>query len=468
MKVTFIRPNLFDCRSMGSMEVLAFAILKSLTPPDVETVLHDERLAPVPYDDPTDLVALTVETFTARRAYQIAHQFRRRGVKVVMGGFHPTFLPEEAAHFADAVVVGDAENTWPKVIADARAGRLKRFYRESEFPSMEGMAPDHGIFKNTRYVPLTLVQSSRGCKFNCSFCSIRAFYGSSMRQRPAREIVEEIERLGAKRVLFVDDNIFINSEQAKELFRALIPLRITWHCQVSIEVARDPEVLDLMARSGCTGALIGFESLNPATLKEMNKGWNLKWADYGTSVRKLQDAGVMIYAAFVFGYDSDTPDAFDRTVEFAIESKFILAGFNIFMPMPATPMYERLKLESRLICDKWWIDPRYRYGEATFHPRNMTADQLTDGCYRARTEFSKYSSILRRLLVPRTNLKTPYRIWLYLMSNHILRREVHAKQGMPLGAASEEDPFVVISGDARGPGHEVEHPVAPQKQSSLS
>jgi len=272
-------------------------------------------------------------------------------------------------------------------------------------------------------------------------------------------VVGEIERLGAKDVLFVDDNIFIDVEQAKELFRALIPLKITWHCQVSIEVAKDPEVLDLMARSGCTGALIGFESLNPETLKEMNKGWNLKWSDYETSVKKLQDAGIMIYAAFVFGYDHDTPDAFDRTVEFAIRSKFVLAGFNVLMPMPATPMYDRLKQENRLIVDNWWIDPKYRYGEATYHPLGMTADQLTEGCYRARSAFSSYSSIFSRLFDRRTNLKTVHRSGLYMLSNYILRNEVHAKQGKALGAASEMDPYARILEQRRS-----SHPEAVQVQ----
>jgi len=178
MRITFIRPNIFDDRLDSAMEVLVFAILKGLTPSDVETVMYDERLESIPDDIETDLVAITAETFTVRRAYQIADRFRRHGVPVVMGGFHPSMMPEEASLFADAVVIGDAEGVWPQIVADTRAGRLRPFYRSTEFPPMEGMKIDRSIFAGKAYAPIALVQWSRGCRFNCSFCSIRAFYGS--------------------------------------------------------------------------------------------------------------------------------------------------------------------------------------------------------------------------------------------------------------------------------------------------
>lgn len=445
MKVTFIRPNIYDSHSLAAMEVLCFAFLKGVTPPDVETVFYDERLGPIPYDEPTDLVAITVETFTARRAYQIAIQYRKRGVKVVMGGFHPTFMPAEASCFADAVVQGDAEISWPQILCDAKAGCLKPFYNQEGFPPLTGMRADRSIFCSKRYVPMTLVQYSRGCKFNCNFCSIHAFYGTSMRQRPVHELVAEIEQLGARHVLFVDDNIFVNKDKAKELFRALIPLNITWSCQVAIEIARDKEVLDLMERSGCQGALIGFESLNPKILKEMNKGWNLKWIDYDTSIKRLKDAGIMIYGTFVFGYDSDTPDVFDEAVEFAIRHKFAYAGFNLLMPTPGSRMYDDLRQQNRMIYERWWLDPRFRYGEAVFHPRSMTAEEFTAGGYRARTAFSTGSSIFSRLFDRQTNAASPYRMWSYFFGNFLLRKEVHEKQGRALGSEFEEDPYAIAS-----------------------
>jgi radical SAM superfamily enzyme YgiQ (UPF0313 family) len=188
-----------------------------------------------------------------------------------------------------------------------------------------------------------------------------------------------------------------------------------------------------MAKSGCVTALIGFESLDPANLRQMKKGWNLKFGDYDSSIRKFRDAGIMIYGTFVFGYDHDTPDAFDEAVEFTIRHKFFLANFNPLTPTPGAPLFERLRREGRMIYERWWLDPRYRYGEATYHPRGMTAAELTEGCYRARRAFNTYPSITCRLIDLKTNLRSPYRAWIYLLSNRISRREILGKQGRTLG-----------------------------------
>lgn len=418
------------------MAPLCFAILKSLTPPEIETVLFDERLEPLPYDEQTDLVAMTVETYTARHAYQIAGEFRRRNIPVVMGGYHPTFLPDEVALHADAVVTGDAEGVWEQLVEDAANGQLKHRYAANEFRPLEGLMPDRSIFKGKRYSPIELVQYGRGCKFNCEFCSIRAFYGSSLRQRPVAELVKELEGLKRRHIFFVDDNLFVNLPNARKLFKALIPLNKLWSCQVSIDVARDPELLDLMRRSGCISVLIGFESLDPSNLKQMRKGWNVKWLDYATSIRRFQEAGIMIYGTFVFGYDQDTRHSFGPTLDFAQEHKFLLANFNPLTPTPKATLFNRLEEQGRLLHDRWWLDPDFRYGDATFLPRGMSAQDLTDGCYQARTNFNCSSSIARRLIEPRTNMRTPYRVGIYLISNLVSRREIHKKQGRQLGAST--------------------------------
>lgn len=434
MKITFVRPNMHDGRSRDAMQPLCFAILKSHTPNDVQTVLHDERLAPLPLDEPTDLAALTVETYTARRAYQVAAQYRRRGVKVVMGGYHPTFLPEEAGQYADAVVRGDAEGIWPQVVEDARRGQLRPVYEQGEFPPLDGMPPDRSIFAGKRYAPLTLVQYGRGCRFRCDFCSIRAFYGTNLRQRPVREVVDEIRRLGPRLVFLVDDNIFVDVPKAKELFEALIPLNIRWSCQVSIDVTRDHELVELMRRSGCMSATIGFESLRSQNLQQMRKGWNLRQGSYAEPLRILREAGVMIYGTFVFGYDHDTPESFDEAVDFAIANRFYLANFNPLTPTPGAELYDRLRREGRLLYDRWWLDPDYRYGQAAFQPAAMTAEELTRGCYEARLRFNRYRSIFARMFDGRTNARSPFRLGVYLLSNLISRREIRAKQARPLGA----------------------------------
>jgi radical SAM superfamily enzyme YgiQ (UPF0313 family) len=442
MKITFIRPNMSDMRSADAMEPLVFAILAGLTPPGVETALFDERLEAIPYDVPTDLVALTVETYNARRAYQIATRFRQRGVPVVMGGYHPTFMSEEAAQFADAVVIGDAEGVWPQIVRDAQAGKLKKIYRQPDYPSLSGSLPDRRIFRGKRYAPAALVQYGRGCRFACEFCSIHAFYGTNLRQRPIHEVVAEIEALRQKYIFLVDDNIFVDVPKAKELFQALIPLKMRWSCQISIDIARDDELMKLLEKSGCTTAVIGFESLNERNLAQMKKKWNLKHGDYATSVEKFRDHGVMIYGSFVFGYDYDTIDSFDISVDFAIRSKFYLANFNPLTPMPGAKLYDRLRAEGRLIYDRWWLAPSYSYGQTTFHPRGMTAAELTTGCFWARRQFNAYGSIFKRAFDFKTNCRDPYRLGLHLVSNFVSRQEILKKQGRPLG---EYTPMIQVS-----------------------
>lgn len=432
MKITFVRPGMTDARAGDAMQPLGFAVLAGLTPRDVDVELFDERLEPIPTEIDTDLVAMTVETFTARRSYEIADRFRARGVPVVMGGYHPTFLPDEALDHADAVVVGDAEGVWERVVEDARRGQMHGVYRQREFARLDGVVYDRRIFAGKPYVKIATVQYGRGCKFACDFCSIHAFYGTSLRQRPVREVVAEIESLGARHVFFVDDNIFVDVPRAIELCRALIPLRIRWSCQVSIDVANNAELMRLMERSGCITALIGFESLNEHNLRQMKKRWTLRHGDYPTMIRKFEDRGMMIYATFVFGYDHDTPDSFDITLDFALRSKFYLANFNPLAPTPGARLYDRLEREGRLLYDRWWLHPDYRYGHAAFHPRRMTAQELTAGCFRARRRFNTYRAIAGRALKS-VNASSPFRLGLFLLSNRISRREIHRKQDQRLG-----------------------------------
>lgn len=441
MKITFIRPNMRDVRASDAMEPLVFAILASRTPPDIDLVLFDERVEPIPLDEPTDLAAITVETFTARRAYQIAAHYRRRGVPVVMGGYHPTLLPQEVLRYCDSIVIGDAEGVWEEIVRDARDGRLQRVYRQSGPVVLIGPLPDRRVFAGKRYAPLSLVQYGRGCRFACDFCSIHAFYGRRLMQRPVEDVVAEIERLPRHQpVFFVDDNIFSNEAQAETLFRALASLKIRWASQVSIDIARHERLLGLMAASGCFAVTVGFESLNEANLRQMKKRWNVRRGDYTSVVRCFRKHGIMIYGTFIFGYDHDTPGAFDTTLEFARDARFFLANFNPLTPTPGTALYERLKAERRLLYDRWWLDPDYRYGHATFQPARMTPGQLTEGCYRVRREFYSYGSILKRIAGLGRRVGTPHRLGAYLLSNLISRREILRKQDAAFGDPSLVEP----------------------------
>jgi hypothetical protein len=232
------------------MEPLPAATLAGLTPPDVLTRFYDDRMETIPFDEPTDLVAMSVETYTARRAYQIATEYRRRGVPVVMGGFHPSLCPDEVAQYAEAVVTGEAEELWPRVLDDARHGRLEKFYRSTGRTNLTGLRPDRSIFRGKRYLPIGLVEAGRGCHFKCDFCAVQTVFKQSQTRRPPDEIISELAALKRTKKLFFfdDDNITSNLAQAKEFFRALIPLGIRWVGQSSINAAHDEEFLELPLR----------------------------------------------------------------------------------------------------------------------------------------------------------------------------------------------------------------------------
>jgi len=433
MKITFIRPHLMQYRAADALEPLVFGVLANLTPPDVELVLYDDRLEPIPYDEPTDLVALTVETFTAKRAYQIAAQYRKRGVPVVMGGYHPTLLPDEASQYADAIAIGDAETIWRKMVEDACAGKLQRVYQSTPNLMVKGVSPKRSIFASKPYGALRVVQFARGCRYACDFCSVHAFYGSFTPRRCMEDVLAEMDELRGQYVFFADDNLFTDKEQAEALFKALKSYNIHWACQISLDIAQNPRLLDLMGESGCVGVLIGFESLNEANLIQMKKKWNTKQGDYTSALAQIYERGIMVFGSFVFGYDHDTSDAFDRTLEFAMKSKLALAQFNPLIPIPATPLYERLKKEGRLLFERWWLDDDYRYGETIFRPKNMTSEQLAEGCFRLRREINSYDAIARRLFASRPNTHSVYNLTAYLAINLVSRKEILAKQGEALG-----------------------------------
>ena len=433
--VSFVRPNLGEGQPADAMTPLVFAILKARTPPGIATTVIDERVEPLRMA-PTDLVAMTVETFTARRAYEIAALYRRAGVPVVMGGHHPSMLPDEALRHADAVVVGDAEGAWERLLADASAGRLQRLYRSK--PG-DGGPPvyDRSVFAGKRYAPLSLVQVGRGCRFACDFCSIHAFYGKYRDQRDPLDVVAELGALPRRRlVFFVDDNLFESRASLEALLRAIAPLRRRWCCQITIDVARDEALLDLMAESGCVLALIGFESLDRASLVQMRKNWNHVAGSYEDVVRRFHRRGIMIYGTFVFGYDADTAGSFDGAADFAREQGFCIANFNPLTPMPGTALYDRLRREGRLLREEWWLDPSYRYGEAIFTPRSMSTDELREGPMRARRRFYGWPSILSRAARGAVMWRDPFKVGTMLTGNWISRREIFRKQGRPLSAAS--------------------------------
>ncbi|MBO5238681.1 MAG: B12-binding domain-containing radical SAM protein [Lachnospiraceae bacterium] len=442
MKLTLIKPNIGRREHSlyvdeARMEPLQLGILAALTPEDVEVVMYDDRMEEIPYDEPTDLVAITVETFTARRAYEISEEFRKRGVKTVMGGMHAMLISEEVAEHCDCVMVGDAEPVWKEMIEDCRAGRLKNRYDavQPECPQMN-VITRRDIFEGKGYLPITLLQFSRGCNHSCSFCASSVYFKARHYCRPVEDVIAEIKSQKRKLLFFVDDNIVCNREKAKELFRALIPLKIHWVSQGSMDMLQDPELMELMVKSGCLGLVIGFESISPDCISEMHKYTNKKGSGnmYESEIEQLRQWGLQTWAAFTVGHDGDTLESIRATCDFAIRNKFTFAAFNILMPYPNTPLYRKMEQEGRLLYGgKWWLHEDYRFNYCSIVPKNMTPDELTEISFDCRRRFNSPMSIVKRALEPRTNLRTPYRFGTYLIYNPLFRKEVFKKQGMKFG-----------------------------------
>jgi radical SAM superfamily enzyme YgiQ (UPF0313 family) len=435
------------------MQPLSMAVLASLMPPDVEVAFYDDRMEPIEYDEPTDLAVISVETFTALRAYSIAREFRARGVPVVMGGYHATLIPEEVQEHADAVVVGDAEPVWSQVLADARRRRLRPRYDGRGVRELRGVLPRRAIFGARPYQDITLVEYARGCHFQCDFCSITAAHGSGQNHRPAREVAAEMEASGGRRFFIVDDNIVSQPAKARELCRELKPLRIRWVGQASIHIAGDDELLELMVQSGCCGVLIGMESIHPDNLRAMGKSWNTAHAAYGDSLRQFRKHGLAVYGTFVFGYDADDRQVIDESVEFAREHQLFLAAFNHLVPFPGTPLYRRLREQGKLLIDKWWLDPQGRVGDVVFRPAKMSPAELQEGCLSARRQFYSWASIFERMFDRRANASTLAMLGVYLGLNLGSHYDIDLRQGLQLGATDDargsQRPIRVHAGHGR-------------------
>ena len=388
-----ILPRYFNMDARSVFPPLNLAMLAAYCPPDAEVRILDECVEPVDFDAEADLVGITAMTCLAPVAYRIADGFRARGKTVVLGGIHPTLLPEEAAAHADAVAVGEGELVWPQILEDFQRGCLKQIYRADGFVKMETLRPPRRDLLHPKGYVLQTVQASRGCPYDCSFCSVTATLGRDFRCRPAAELVEEIASLPTRYLFFVDDNICGVRRQARELFRALIPLKLGWSGQATAGIADDDEVLDLAAESGCKVLFLGFETFSDQALKKL--GRHEKWEDrFFRIVRKIHERGIAIWGAFVVGFDGDTPESIVKTVRMTKDAGLDFAQFSTLTPLPGTRMFEEFKRDGRIFNFDW---SAYSLGEVVFQPARMDVPTLKKATFEAWREFFSLSSMAHRL-----------------------------------------------------------------------
>jgi radical SAM superfamily enzyme YgiQ (UPF0313 family) len=380
----------------AGMVSLSLPTVAANTPPDWEVEIHDARTGPVDYRRAVDLVGITALTAEITSAYAIADGFRKNGTKVVMGGVHVSALPEEALAHADSVVRGEAEAVWPELLRDAEQGKLKPIYQADHLIEMQNLPiPRRQLLDRKLYGSgFNTIQASRGCPFNCSYCAVSAFFGKKYRTRPLDEVIAEIKQFDTKEFFFVDDNITAQPEYAKELFRALLPLKRTWGAQNSINMAKDEELLSLYGRSGGKYAFIGFESLSEKSLKKVNKSWNSPHG-YREAIKKIHGARINIIGSFIFGLDDDEPDVFQRTFDFIMDNQIDAAQFHILTPLPGTRLYQEMDQAGRIIERDW---ARYHTGEVVFTPLKMTREELQQGYFWAYHRTYSMDQVIKRSL----------------------------------------------------------------------
>ena len=373
---------------------LSLTMLAGLTPKEHDVQITDENVDEINFEEEVDLVGITGMTIHAYRAYEIAEKFRSRGVPVVMGGIHASNLPQEAKNHVDSVVIGEAETLWENVLEDTRNRTLKPFYEAKNLCSLANMPhPRQDLLKRNAYLTTNCVQTTRGCPFDCSFCSVTQFFGHRYRFRPVEQVVEEVKKYSGEFVAFVDDNIAGSPAYAKELFNALKPLHIKWGSQASLTMARDNELLALAAESGCIAMFVGIESLSQTNLAKFNKSFN-KVNEYSEAIRKFHDHGIMINGSFMFGLEYDDESVFEKTARFIEDNKIELVTYNILTPLPGTRFYQQMERENR-ITDRDWS--KYNSGNVVFKPKLMLAETLQNGYHWAAKKTYSYRSILKRV-----------------------------------------------------------------------
>ncbi len=397
MKILLISPSVDPSEKTNKqmlMPQLALFILQGLTPKEHQVVMLDEEAEDIDLEQDCDLVGISFMTSNASRAYWLAREFKERGRTVVLGGVHPTLLPDEASPHGDSVVIGEAEGVWTELLEDYQKGCLKKIYHNPR-PNLSTYVPkDFSKITKRHLFGMVPIMTTRGCPYHCDFCCVTDLFGKEIRHIPVENVVRDIKESGKRIFMFLDDNIIGHPSYAKELFAALKPLKISWVGQSSISLlVKDDELLKLAVQSGCKGLFVGLESIKETQMSSLRKSF-LSLQGLEDGLEKVRQAGIFILASMIFGFDEDTKDVFGETVKFLQKNKVHSVAFNVLTPYPGTKTFQKMKEQGRLLTDDWKY---YDHSTVVFRPKNMSPYELMVGKIRARKAFYSPWSILRRL-----------------------------------------------------------------------
>jgi radical SAM superfamily enzyme YgiQ (UPF0313 family) len=424
MKILLISPAVDTEKRTNNglmMPQLALYILAGLTPPEHEVVIIEEETGHIDLEEECNMVGISCMTANAPRAYELCREFKKRGKTVILGGVHPSILPDEALQHADCVVVGEAEGVWEILIKDFQHHNLKRKYHNPT-PDLGKYVPkDFSKMIKKGFFKLIPILTTRGCPYNCDFCCVTNLFGKKIRHIPIENVVRDIQESGSKSFMFLDDNIIGHPKYAKELFRAIKPLKIKWVGQASISLLTgDDELMQLAAESGCKVLFFGIESVSEEQLQSMRKSIK-EIKNLESAFKKIKKMGILVLASMIFGFDNDTKEIFDETVRFLIKNNVSIATFNVLTPYPGTKVYENLKNENRLITNEWMY---YDHNTVVFKPVHMTPYELQIGKIKARKKFYSLSSVMKRSL---SNMFNPL-VYFSINYGHMKQVKVEAER----------------------------------------
>jgi radical SAM superfamily enzyme YgiQ (UPF0313 family) len=382
---------------------LNLAVVAALaTPYFKEIKIVEEEFEPLDLDEPADLVGITMMTCQAERGYYLADHFRKRGIRTICGGSHATFMTGECSEHFDAVVVNEVDMIWDEIMADFLADKLKPVYRSNELIDLQRLPmPRKDLFRNHGKGTLSdVIQAGRGCPLGCEFCTVTQMYGKKFRTRPVEHVVEEIKRFKSRRLFFVDDNIFLSRSYAYELCEALLPLKVKWGGQGSLElICRDDELLNLAARSGCASLFVGIETVDQETLNAAHKQFNLV-RNYEENIRKMYRAGITVVGSFIFGFEDDTPESFDKVLSFAVENRLAMVNCGILTPFPGSVTYDKACRDDKIVDYRWG---QYTGTNLVWRHPTMSKAEIEAGYDRFRRGFYSWSSIAKRFWANRAH-----------------------------------------------------------------